>query len=132
MQDLLDAGCDVQLDEYTDFFNVMLSGMPPELWRQYRSFDGHYYQVLEVEPGHGDIHTRMLREAGVISLRHYLSEFLAAAARVTRDRNGDGRIDQWMATIIIPICRNGYRLLSPLPGRDNGQKFSITVESVRQ
>ncbi len=45
---------------------------------------------------------KMLREAGVdpASLRTY-SGFLSAAKKLTRDRNGDGRVDQWMIYLNI-------------------------------
>jgi multiple sugar transport system substrate-binding protein len=100
MQDLLDAKGVVQLDEYPDFFDVMHERMPPELLEQYRSFDGRYYQVpWKSNPVMVLYNTRMLREAAVPTLPATYSEFLAAAARVTRDRDGDGRTDQWMATI---------------------------------
>ncbi|MFN2511917.1 MAG: extracellular solute-binding protein [Pyrinomonadaceae bacterium] len=100
MQDLLDARAVVQLDEYPDFFQVMHERMSPELLEQYRSFDEHYYQApWKSNPVMVLYNTRMLREAGVSTLPATYSEFLAAAARVTRDTNGDGRTDQWMATI---------------------------------
>ena len=46
---------------------------------------------------------KMLKEAGVdpASLRTY-SGFLKAAEKLTLDRDGDGRIDQWM--IYLNIC----------------------------
>jgi multiple sugar transport system substrate-binding protein len=69
--------------------------------------------------------TRMLREAGVSSLPGTYSEFLAAAASVTRDRDGDGRTDQWMATIdYYPIWYK--RLFDYYPlylAATNGQKL---------
>jgi len=100
MQDLLDARGVVQLDEYPDFFNVMHERMPDELLAQYRSGDGHFYQVpWKSNPVMVLYNTRMLREAGVTALPSTYSEFLTAAAKVTRDRDNDGRTDQWMATI---------------------------------
>lgn len=126
MQDLLDARAVVQLDEYPDFFNVMHERMPPELLEQYRSFDGHYYQVpWKSNPVMVLYNTRMLREAEVPTLPATYSEFLAAAARVTRDRDGDGRTDQWMATIdYYPIWYK--RLFDYYPlylAASNGQKL---------
>jgi multiple sugar transport system substrate-binding protein len=105
MQDLLDARGVVQLDEYPDFLDVMRERMTQELLNQYRSSDGHFYQVpWKSNPIMVLYNTRMLREAGVSSLPTTYSEFLSAAVRVTRDRNGDGLIDQWMLTIdYLPI-----------------------------
>jgi multiple sugar transport system substrate-binding protein len=126
MQDLLDANGVIQLDQYPDFFNVMHERMPPELLEQYRSFDGHYYQVpWKSNPVMVLYNTRMLREADVLTLPLTYSEFLAAGARVTQDRNGDGRTDQWMATIdYFPIWYK--RLFDYYPlylAATNGQKL---------
>jgi multiple sugar transport system substrate-binding protein len=126
MQDLLDAKGVVQLDDYPDFFNVMRERMTQELLDQYRSLDGHYYQVpWKSNPVMVLYNTRMLREAGVATLPATYSEFLAAAARVTRDRDGDGRTDQWMATIdYFPIWYK--RLFDYYPlylAASNGQKL---------
>ena len=100
LADLQDAESVVQLDAFPDFQEVMRERMPPEVLEQYRSSDRHYYQVAwKSNPVMVLYNTRMLREAGVESLPATYSEFLAAAARVTRDRDGDGQVDQWMATI---------------------------------
>ncbi|HYG82016.1 MAG TPA: extracellular solute-binding protein [Pyrinomonadaceae bacterium] len=100
MADLQDAESVVQLDAFPDFYEVMRERMPPEVLEQYRSPDRHYYQVAwKSNPVMVLYNARMLREAGVSSLPATYSEFLDAAARVTRDRDGDGRADQWMATI---------------------------------
>ena len=124
MQDLLDAQGVVQLDAYPDFFDVLHERMTPELLDQYRSSDGHYYQVpWKSNPIMVLYNTRMLREAGVTSLPTTYSEFLSAAASVTRDRDADGRIDQWMLTIdYFPIWYK--RLFDYLPlyiAASNGQ-----------
>lgn len=100
LADLRDAGSVVRLDDFPDFHEVMRERMPPEVLAQYRSSDGRYYQVAwKSNPVMVLYNARLLREAGVSSLPATYSEFLDAAARVTRDRDGDGRADQWMATI---------------------------------
>jgi multiple sugar transport system substrate-binding protein len=124
MQDLLDARSVVQLDDYPDFFDVMRERMTPELLNQYRSSDGHFYQVpWKSNPIMVLYNTRMLREAGISSLPTTYSQFLQAASRVTRDRDGDGKIDQWMLTIdYYPIWYK--RLFDYLPlylAASNGQ-----------
>ncbi|MBA3513148.1 MAG: extracellular solute-binding protein [Pyrinomonadaceae bacterium] len=124
MQDLLDAQGIVQLDAYPDFYDVLHERMTPELLNQYRSSDGHFYQVpWKSNPIMVLYNTRMLREAGVSSFPTTYSEFLAAAARVTRDRDGDGRIDQWMATIdYYPIWyKRLYDYLPLYAAATNGQ-----------
>src|SRR6266540_719359 len=114
----------IQLDAYPDFFTAMGERMPPALLEQYRSIDGYYYQVpWKSNPVMVLYNTRMLREAGITTLPVTYSEFLAAGARVTRDRDGDGRTDQWMATIdYFPIWYK--RLFDYYPlylAADNGQ-----------
>ncbi|HEV2830151.1 MAG TPA: extracellular solute-binding protein [Pyrinomonadaceae bacterium] len=126
MQDLLDAQGLVQLDAYADFFDVLHERMMPDLSNQYRSSDGHFYQVpWKSNPIMVLYNTRLLREAGVSSLPTTYSEFLSAAARVTRDRNGDGQIDQWMLTIdFLPLWYK--RLFDFLPlylAASNGQNL---------
>jgi multiple sugar transport system substrate-binding protein len=126
MQDLLDAQGLVQLDAYPDFFDVLHERMMPQLLNQYRSSDGHFYQVpWKSNPIMVLYNTRMLREAGVSSLPTTYSDFLSAAARVTRDRNGDGQVDQWMLTIdYLPIWYK--RLFDFLPlylAASNGQNL---------
>jgi len=124
MQDLLDARGVVQLDDYPDFMDVMRGRMTQELLNQYRSSDGHFYQVpWKSNPIMVLYNSRMLREAGISSLPTTYSEFLSAASRVTRDRDGDGQIDQWMLTIdYYPIWYK--RLFDYLPlylATSNGQ-----------
>jgi multiple sugar transport system substrate-binding protein len=124
MQDLLDAQGVVQLDAYAEFFEVMHERMTPELLNQYRSSDGRFYQVpWKSNPIMVLYNTRILRDAGVPSLPTTYSEFLSAAASVTRDRDGDGRVDQWMLTIdYFPIWYK--RLFDYLPlylAASNGQ-----------
>ena len=115
MQDLLDAESVVRLDAYQDFSDALRERLTPEILDQYRSPDGGYYQVpWKSNPVMVLYNTRMLREAGVNPLPKSYTEFLSAAERVTRDLNGDGRIDQWMLTIdYFPIWYK--RLFDYLP-----------------
>lgn len=124
MQDLLDGESVVQLDAYPDFFDVLHGRMPPDLLNQYRSSDKHFYQIpWKSNPVMVLYNTRMLREAGVSSLPNTYSEFLAAAARVTRDRDDNGRIDQWMLNIdYYPIWyKRMYDYLPLYLAASNGQ-----------
>jgi multiple sugar transport system substrate-binding protein len=105
LQDLLDARAVVRLDAFPDFPDVLRARMGAQLPEQYRSPDGHFYQVpWKANPIMMLYNTGLLREAGVTELPTTYAEFLAAAARVTRDRDGDGQVDQWMATVdYLPI-----------------------------
>lgn len=127
LADLLDAKAVVQLDVYQDFYDVMRERMSPELLEQYVSADGHYYQLpWKANPVMVLYNTGMLRDAGVSSLPTTYSEFLSAAARVTRDRDGDGRTDQWMATIdYFPTWYKRLFDYYPLYLAANGQKLNV-------
>jgi multiple sugar transport system substrate-binding protein len=100
MQDLIDARGVVRLDDFPDFAAVLGERMAEDTLEQYRAPDGHYYQVpWKTNPILVQYNTRLLREVGVESLPETYEEFLAAAARVSRDRDGDGAIDQWMTVV---------------------------------
>ena len=97
------AGGLYRMDRFRDFLPFMQERLPQAIMEQHRSPDGHFYQV----PWKGNpimlaYNVNMLREAGVdpASLRTY-SGFLSAAEKLTRDRDGDGRIDQWMIYLNI-------------------------------
>jgi multiple sugar transport system substrate-binding protein len=105
LQDLVDAESVVRLDELPGFTAAVLERMPEELLNQYRSPDGRLYQLpWKSNPIMLMYNTRMLREAGVTELPRTYSEYLEAASRVTRDRDGDGAVDEWMAAIdYVPL-----------------------------
>lgn len=97
------AGGLYRMDRLSDFIPFMEERLPQDIMEQHRSPDGHFYQV----PWKGNpimlaYNVKMLKEAGVdpASLRTY-SGFLKAAEKLTLDRDGDGRIDQWMIYLNI-------------------------------
>ena len=97
------AGGLYRMDRLSDFIPFMEERLPQDIMEQHRSPDGHFYQV----PWKGNpimlaYNAKMLKEAGVdpASLRTY-SGFLKAAEKLTLDRDGDGRIDQWMIYLNI-------------------------------
>ncbi len=90
----------VRLDDFSDFFSVMRRRMPDEMLSRFRSRDGHYYQVpWKTNPIMMLYNVRMFREAGIDHPPRTYAELLAAGARLTRDRDGDGEIDQWLMGI---------------------------------
>jgi multiple sugar transport system substrate-binding protein len=125
MQDLIDAKGVIKLDQYADFFDVMHDRVPPELLEQYRSPGGHYYQLpWKSNPVMVLYNTRLLREAGVSGLPATYSQFLDAAGRVTKDLDGNGKTDQWMATIdYFPIWYKRLFDFYPLYLAANGEKL---------
>lgn len=97
------AGGLYRMDSFPDFVSYMRGRLPDGILEQYRSPDGHYYQApWKSNPLMLAYNAGMLRAAGVdpSSLASY-SSFLAAAAKLTRDTNRDGRTDQWMIYLNI-------------------------------
>lgn len=105
MQDLLDAEGVVRLDDFADFSNVSSARMTAEMLAQYRSPDGHFYQMpWKSNPIMVLYNMRLLREAGSERPPRDYAEFLQVAARVTQDTDGDRRPDRWMIAIdYLPI-----------------------------
>lgn len=93
------------LSSFPDFDSLMMSRVPADLLARFRAPDGKYYQIpWKTNPIMLLYNQRLFREAGIEDLPRTYSEFLAAAARLTRDLDGDGHMDQWA----------GYRKTLPL------------------
>ncbi len=90
------AGGIVPLDKFLDFDSVALNRTPKDLLEQFRSSDGHYYQIpWKTNPVMMFYNLRMFEEAGIKDPPRTYSEFFVAAKKLTRDLNGDGQIDVW-------------------------------------
>lgn len=97
LHDYTQAGGLIPLDQFPDFDSVVSSRIPAELLPTFRSNDGRYYQLpWKTNPVMMFYNKRLFREAGVTHIPRTYSEYLAAGERVTRDVDGDGRIDVWM------------------------------------
>ena len=95
----------LRLDTLAGFDSLMAARIPANLRDAFRSPDGGYYQVpWKTNPILMLYNRRLLREAGFTSPPRTYSEYLRAGAKVTRDRDGNGQIDQWM----------GYRDIRPV------------------
>ena len=96
LYDFSRAGGIIPLDEFSDFDSVALSRTPADLLQQFRSSDGHFYQIpWKTNPIMMFYNLRMFEEVGVQKAPATYSEFLAAAEKLTRDIDGDGQIDVW-------------------------------------
>lgn len=94
----VEAGALVALDQFDDFDSFMEDRTPKELIDPFRSPDGHIYQVpWKGNPIMMQYNSRLLREVGLDHAPKTYSEFMAAAAKLTRDLDGDGQADQWAA-----------------------------------
>ena len=100
------AGGLVALDQFPDFESIALDRIPRELLETFR-LNQHYYQMpWKTNPVMMFCNTRLFEEAGVMTLPRTYSEYLADAARVTRDTNADGQTDVWMGERDIrPVWR---------------------------
>ena len=116
LHDLVRAGGVVPLDGMPGFDSLMAARVPPELVERFRSPDGRFYQLpWKTNPILMMVNPEMLREAGVEGVPQTYDEYLAAAALVTRDTDGDGRTDRWMgARDIRPIWWQRYFDVYPL------------------
>lgn len=105
MDDFISSGGLVQLDQFPDFYEYMRQRLPNDLLETFRAPDGHYYQIpWKTNPVMMMYNKRMFRQCGVLHPPQTYSEYLQAAKLVTKDRDGDGHIDQWM----------GYRDIRPV------------------
>jgi len=105
MDDFTSSGGLVRLDQFPDFMEYLQKRMPAELLESFRAPDRHYYQIpWKTNPIMVMYNKKMYREAGITQPIRTYSEYLSAAAKITRDVNGDARIDQWM----------GYRDIRPI------------------
>lgn len=105
LADFVRAGGVVRLDTLAGFDSLMTARVPAHLHAAFRSPDGGFYQVpWKTNPILMLVNKGMLREAGVAEIPRTYGQYLAAAARVTRDTDGDGQTDRWM----------GYRDLRPI------------------
>ncbi len=85
------------LDSFVDYDQVMGERVPEDILESVKAKDGHTYQVpWKTNPIMVQYNTKMFRDAGVIEFPRTYTEFLNAASKITKDIDGDGRIDQWM------------------------------------
>jgi len=105
MSDFIKAGGLVCLDTFPDFYDVMLSRVPDDLLESFRAEDGHFYQVpWKCNPVMMVYNVKLFKEAGIEKPPATYSEFLAAARKISKDIDGDGKPDRWM----------GYRDIKPI------------------
>lgn len=93
------------LDLFDDYDLVMGERVPEDILESVKAKDGHTYQIpWKTNPIMVQYNTKMFRDAGVTEFPKTYSGFLDAASKITKDNDGDGRIDQWM----------GYRDIRPI------------------
>lgn len=99
---LAKAGVLVPLDQFPDGRQVMAERMPEGMIDNFIAPDGKLYQVpWKGNPIMVEYNMGVLKRAGVTELPRTWSEWDAVARKVSRDWDGDGRQDVWMADINI-------------------------------
>jgi multiple sugar transport system substrate-binding protein len=97
LHDYTRAGGLVPFDRFPDFDSLIAARIPGDLLQTSRSADGHHYQLpWKTNPVMMFYNERLLREAGVSGPPRTYSEYYDAGRKVTRDLDGDGRVDVWM------------------------------------
>ncbi|NOX88616.1 MAG: extracellular solute-binding protein [Calditrichaeota bacterium] len=97
MDDFISAGGLVRLDTFPDFWTYMNERVPEDLLKSFKAKDGGYYQIpWKTNPIMVFYNKKIFREAGVQAPLTTYSEFLKAAEKIVRDRDGDGEVDHWM------------------------------------
>ncbi|MFH0881355.1 MAG: extracellular solute-binding protein [bacterium] len=99
---LAKANALLPLDIFEDGRSFIRERLPEGMEKTFVNSDGKLYQIpWKGNPIMVQYNVGMLRDVGVTKLPRTWSEWNAAAARVTRDTNGDGRPDNWMADIQV-------------------------------
>lgn len=103
--DFIRANGLISLDTFDDFEEIMRNRVPDDILESVTAADGHIYQIpWKTNPIMVQYNVKMFRDAGISNFPETYSEFIAAAAKITKDKNGDGLLDQWM----------GYRDIRPI------------------
>ncbi len=98
MDEFIASGGLVRLDRFPDFMDYVGARVPGRLLSGFRARDGYYYQLpWKTNPVMIVYNKKLFSEAGVSAPLKTYREYLAAAAKLTRDRDGDGKPDQWMS-----------------------------------
>ena len=111
----IEAGGLMAIDKFEDFREVVGSRSPQQMISSLRYQDGHIYQVpWKGNPIMIQFNSKLLREANIKKAPSSYSEFLEAAQQLTKDKDGDGKIDQW-AMDPYPTGNWGQRLFDFYP-----------------
>jgi len=97
MDDFISSGGLVRLDQFPDFDEFISERISENLLTTFKALDGHYYQLpWKTNPTMIIYNKSLFKKAGVQAPLKTYDSFLSAAARLTVDKDGDGKIDQWM------------------------------------
>ncbi len=92
----IETGGLIAVDRFEDFMDVVGARSPLQMIYSLRHRDGRIYHVpWKGNPIMMQYNVKLLREANIKKPPKSYSEFFEAAQKLTKDINGDGKIDQW-------------------------------------
>jgi multiple sugar transport system substrate-binding protein len=92
----------VELDRFEDGRSFIDSRLPDGLPETFVGIDGNLYQIpWKGNPIMVQYNLGILREVGIEKLPETWSEWKEVGEKVTRDRDGDGQLDCWMANVQV-------------------------------
>ena len=105
MDDYVSAGGLVCLNDYPFLYDYIKKRVPSDILENLKASDGKLYQVpWKTNPLMMMYNVNMFENSGVDSLPRTYSDHMRVGEKITRDTDGDGRIDQWL----------GYRDTNPI------------------
>lgn len=105
MDDYVSAGGLVCLNDYPFLYDYIKKRVPSDILENLKASDGKLYQVpWKTNPLMMMYNVNMFENSGVDSLPRTYSDHMRVGEKITRDTDGDGRVDQWL----------GYRETNPI------------------
>ncbi len=94
----------VRLDSFADFDSMATERFSDDYLKQSRSKNGFVYQILwKTNPIMMLYNKKLFAQAGIFKPPATYSEFLEAAAKLTKDTDGDGYNDRWIGITQILV-----------------------------
>ena len=97
MDDFIKSGGLIRLNQFPDFKDYITARVSEELLTIFQANDGYYYQIpWKTNPTMIVYNKGLFEKAGIQAPLKTYSDYLAAASKLTIDKDGDGKFDQWM------------------------------------
>ena len=116
----------VPLDTFPDFQETIGKRVKSDILEESRSPDGHIYQIpWKTNPIMIIYNKNILAEIGLQTFPRTYSEYIDAAKKIMKDRNGDGYIDRWIGLTDIRVLwwQRFFDFYTLYLAASGGQKF---------
>lgn len=91
------AGVLIPLDTLPGFLEFMYNRCDSSVIQEITSLDGHIYQIpWKINPIMMMVNQKIFSEITKDSIPKTYQQFLSAAGKIKKDRNGDGYVDRWI------------------------------------